>query len=99
MEYFCFKCRKETGFAGGRRPGRAEKCAACGADLHVCLNCRHYDQSAYNQCREPQAERVLDKDRGNFCDYFDFAQGKRAGSGGSTNTKQDALKKLDDLFK
>ena len=34
------------------------------------MNCDFYDAGAYNQCREPQAERVLEKEKGNFCDYF-----------------------------
>jgi len=52
--------------------GRREMCPHCGADLHACLNCRFYDPGAYNACREPQAERGLEKERANFCDYFAF---------------------------
>ena len=48
---------------------RAE-CEACGRDLRVCLNCAHHDASAYNECREPGAERVLERDRANRCDVF-----------------------------
>lgn len=49
---------------------RRESCSRCGAELHCCLNCTFHDRSAYNECREPTAERVVDKDRSNFCDYF-----------------------------
>jgi len=46
----------------------------CRADLRVCLNCSFYDPRVAQQCRERRAEPVLDKDAGNFCEYFDFAR-------------------------
>ncbi len=60
------------------------------------MNCAFYDPSAYNACREPQAERVLDKDRANRCDYFAPAREGR-GSVESPQAKQKAA--LDALFK
>ena len=41
------------------------------------------------------AERVVDKDRANFCDYFSLG----AGGGGAGEDQDAARKKLDDLFK
>ena len=32
--------------------------------------CEYYDPHSYNECREPIAERVLDKEKANFCDSF-----------------------------
>jgi hypothetical protein len=52
------------------RVGRRDTCPQCHGDLHACRQCRFYDPSLANACREPEAERVLDKTRGNFCDYF-----------------------------
>jgi hypothetical protein len=69
----CHRCRKTLNL--GDRIGRRELCSFCGADLHVCLNCAFYESGVYNDCREPQAERVLNKDRANFCDYFLFRNG------------------------
>lgn len=46
----------------------------CRADLRVCLNCTFYDPKVAQQCRERRAEPVLDKEAGNFCEYFDFAK-------------------------
>ena len=46
----------------------------CRADLRVCLNCAFYDPRVAQQCRERRAEPVLDKDVGNFCEYFDFVR-------------------------
>jgi hypothetical protein len=34
------------------------------------LNCIFYDRSRYNECGESNADRVVDKEKGNFCDYF-----------------------------
>jgi len=90
----CYKCKKE--FKVDKIIGRKDACPFCQSDLRCCLNCRFYDQCLYNQCREPQADRVLDKDRSNFCDYFNFKDSAEE------ETKQDvnlARKKLDDLFK
>lgn len=93
QKHHCFRCGNQVVDA---RVSRNDSCVKCGADLKVCKNCVHYDVGAYNECREPQAERVVDKDRSNFCDYFSF----RRGGGASPETAQDsARKRLDDLFK
>lgn len=49
---------------------RLSKCKACNVDLHVCRMCRYYDTRVSNSCREPIAEKVIDKKRANFCGYF-----------------------------
>ncbi|MFN7685299.1 MAG: hypothetical protein ACK5QT_07810 [Oligoflexia bacterium] len=50
--------------------GRQDTCRHCGRDTRTCRACVHYEPSANNQCRENQADRVVDKERSNFCDYF-----------------------------
>jgi hypothetical protein len=32
--------------------------------------CVDFDRRVANQCREPTAEEVRDKERANFCDHF-----------------------------
>jgi hypothetical protein len=78
--------------------GRSARCAQCGAELRICLNCRFHDVSAYNDCAEPSAERVLEKDRANFCDYFSPGS---AGTGAAASTcgKPDGLSELEKLFR
>ena len=61
----------------------------------MCRNCAHHDPSAYNECREPLAERVSDRERANRCDYF--SAGER--SGGSGEARNEALNDLEGLFK
>lgn len=89
----CFSCQTKLTIDGV--VGRNETCPKCGEDVRACFNCRHYDKSAYNECRETQAERVVNKDRANFCDYFALDMN----DGISENTNAEALKKLDELFK
>ena len=96
MSYYCHKCSAEVDIANASSVGRREECSKCSSDLHACLNCKFYDQSAYNECREPQAERVVDKDRANFCDYFTYAQDRQAGGSSEADSAKAAL---DDLFK
>jgi hypothetical protein len=91
----CHRCGKELSIE--KKVGRREECPFCGRDLHVCCNCRFYDPGSYNDCREPQAERVVDKTRSNFCDYFEFSD-SASGEGGKGD-KKDPKAKLEDLFK
>ncbi|HEY8270620.1 MAG TPA: hypothetical protein VIG33_06995 [Pseudobdellovibrionaceae bacterium] len=71
----CFNCNKEILSIVGRR----DECIQCRADVHVCRNCEFYDPKVYNECREPQADVVKEKERANFCDSFSPRKG---GSGG-----------------
>ena len=87
----CHKCGAEIII---EKASRRDECEACHADLHACLNCTFYDQSRANQCFEPQAERVKEKDRSNYCDFFQFKEesGKKSG-------RDDAERLWKDLFK
>ena len=90
----CHQCGKLVDC--GDRVGRRDDCTHCGADLHVCYNCEHYDKIAYNECRETQADRVLEKAKANFCDYFS----PRSSADSAKLSKADADKaKLEALFK
>ena len=64
----CFSCKKENSVSD--KVGLREECLHCGADLHVCKNCQFYDVKVYNECRENSADRVQEKERANYCDYF-----------------------------
>ena len=32
--------------------------------------CIFFDPKSYNECKEPSAELVLEKEKANFCDHF-----------------------------
>ena len=90
----CFKCSRPVELAAGERVGFRDSCDGCGADLHVCRNCRHHDPAAYNECREPNAERVGERERANRCDYFSPGDRAAAASAGERGKNQ-----LDALFR
>ena len=77
--------------------GRRDTCPHCNRDLRCCKQCKFYDPNAYNECREVSAERIVDKERANFCDYFLLRGSKE--SGGSVNRTKNAKKALEALFK
>jgi hypothetical protein len=90
----CALCGKQ--FETDRYFTRKSSCPKCGGDLHICLNCRFYSETSHNKCLEPKAEFQRSRDRANFCDYFSFKESVSSSSG---SDKEDALKKLKDLFK
>lgn len=65
----CWKCGTLNEFPE-LKIGRRDECRQCNASLHACRQCRFYAPEKHNQCREQIAERVTDKTRANFCDYF-----------------------------
>jgi hypothetical protein len=91
----CHSCQTEIPLAAGESIGFREACDRCRADLHICLNCAHYDPSAYNACRESSAERILDPGRANRCDYFKPSD--RAA--GESEDRNEAMSDLEKLFK
>ena len=93
----CHACSSE--FVFDDPIGRSARCEKCGSDLRCCLSCRFHDVSAYNECAEPSAERVLEKDRANFCDYFSPAAGDVAAQHAGPASAGDNLSDLEKLFR
>ncbi len=91
----CHHCGEALEFV--EKVFRKDTCPGCGSDVLCCLNCANYDESASNQCREPQVEKVSVKDRRNFCDYFDLREGPASST--AADKAAQARRKLDDLFK
>ena len=90
----CFHCGMEV--PGDGRIPREESCERCDQDLRCCRNCRFFDSSFNNQCSEPQADWISDKERANFCDSFVFSDGEPVGrtSPGETEKGRQSWKKL-----
>ncbi|MCX6124601.1 MAG: hypothetical protein NTV34_07600 [Proteobacteria bacterium] len=65
----CWSCNRTWEFFGTM--ARGDVCEGCGWDARVCLNCKFHDSRAYRECLEEQAELVKDKDKRNFCSYFE----------------------------
>ncbi len=89
----CYHCNREVDTK--ERIGRGETCSGCEVNLRCCRNCVFYDTSYASACREPQAESVVDKEAGNFCDFF--VPGERQAQPAAVDT--DARARLEALFK
>lgn len=49
---------------------RESRCLQCAKASYACRNCQFYKPGASNDCSEPVAEYVANKENPNFCDYF-----------------------------
>ncbi|MBI4850736.1 MAG: hypothetical protein HY819_02805 [Acidobacteria bacterium] len=93
----CFRCQTENLVTG--KVSRMDSCSKCHSDLHVCLNCSFYDAFAHKGCREPSAEIVRDKEKANFCEYFNPNQ-KTPVDALTTKSKPDDVRNaFNNLFK
>lgn len=99
MQFNCWKCNESIQLPAGARVGTRDTCPRCNADLHACRNCDFYDPSKNNQCSEPQAEWVRDKEAANYCDYYRPNPTLLARGGRSGSPSESAKKKFDSLFK
>ena len=90
----CWNC----GIALGPQDyGRETNCVGCGKPTRVCRNCRWYAPGRSNECVEPMAERVLEKERANYCEFFEPTTETGGLDGGSSDEK--LRKAAEDLFK
>ena len=87
---------------GLEQPTPDETCMKCGADLHTCSNCIHFDTSVHWECRK-NAEipaRIAKKRDRNDCALFtpklaqEFAKDAAKGSPGDARSAFDALFKF-----
>ncbi len=90
----CFNCEKELEFSPGAKILRSEECPHCYASIRSCKMCKFYDQKSYNECKEPMAERIVEKEKANYCDYYDLG-----GSHDPSTEKNKLLSAADALFK
>lgn len=89
----CWQCSSELSV---HEYGRETVCLKCGKPTRVCRNCRWYDPTFTNQCREPQAEKVQDKTHANYCDFFEPTADLK---GAGVDAGGDHRKAAEDLFK
>ena len=90
----CYKCNKALELESGMKVGRQEECPHCYASIHCCKMCFFYDPTAYNECKEPTADRIVDKEKPNFCDFFKIGSGGDGGEG-----KDKLFNAANSLFK
>jgi len=95
MSTKCYKCSTNLDFKVETDLARSEECPNCYADLRCCFMCHFYDKNSYNECREPTADRITEKEKANFCDHFKL----KSGSLNPLDLKQNAVNAADALFK
>lgn len=91
----CAPCGCELTVANAWSPDG--KCPRCGADLHTCAQCLHFDTSAAFECRQPIPARVSPKDARNACTFFEPRTTVERETKSPAPTS--ARKAFDDLFK
>ncbi|MEE8149455.1 MAG: hypothetical protein V3T75_03275 [candidate division Zixibacteria bacterium] len=94
----CWNCSKNTGLTG--RISRADSCESCLADMRCCRGCRHFDPNRRFQCKESIETNIPNKEKSNFCDFFQvrIAFKRQGGVSYQDNTKDERKKNFDDLF-
>jgi hypothetical protein len=80
---------------------RQTLCPGCSAYLHACIQCDFHDPRVHNQCLEPQAEFVANREKANFCEFFQVAgsQQGQAVRASRERKAEEARAKLESLFK
>ncbi len=95
----CHRCGRELQLFA--KVQRTDGCPYCHSDLKCCLNCRLHDPGANNQCLEPQAEWVTEKDKSSFCEFFELREVSpltQPGLGGAQSDASRARAAFDGLF-
>lgn len=91
----CFRCNGQISDTFKIMVSRSDTCPSCRADIRCCKMCQFYDPKSYNECRESNADRIVEKEKANFCDYYKFGPG----SNDAESARQNALAAAAALFK
>lgn len=75
------------------------QCPKCGADLHTCKNCVHFDPGSHFECTEPIPERIPRKDLRNHCEFFEPRKVVERETSTSLSNIRDPRAAFDQLFK
>ena len=65
----CFRCGTEKNGIRGE-PRFRDVCEGCGAYLHSCVNCHHFDHLVTNSCKLPHTAFIGGRDSLNYCEEF-----------------------------
>ena len=94
MSVSCHSCGKNLSFSLGEKISFSEECDHCADDIHNCRMCKFYDSQSYNECKEPSAERIVEKEKRNFCEYFSLI-----GTSKDDDKENAAISAAEALFK
>jgi hypothetical protein len=71
----CFKCGAI--WSGFGKPRPRQICENCGAYLHSCINCHHFDRKITYSCSLPDTDFIGARDSLNYCESFEMVNGER----------------------
>ena len=91
----CARCGHELTVAAAYSPDGT--CARCGADLHTCGQCVHFDTSAAFECQKSIPVRISPKDARNTCGEYEVRTTVERET--KSAAPSSARKAFDDLFK
>lgn len=91
----CARCGYELTAAMAWSPDST--CTKCGADLHSCAQCIHFDTGATFECQQPVPIRISPKDVKNACTLYEPRTTVERET--KTTAPASARSAFDDLFK
>ena len=74
-------------------------CEKCGANLHSCRQCAHFDTSARFECTQPIPVRIVDKNARNACRFYAPVKSFDLDGTRALDSPEDARAAFDRLFK
>jgi ribosomal protein S27E len=93
----CSRCGNELTVAQAH--SATGQCGKCGADLHACAQCTHFDPGSRFECMQAILARVSPKDARNTCELFEPRTTMERETRSATSGPTSAKKAFDDLFK
>jgi predicted RNA-binding Zn-ribbon protein involved in translation (DUF1610 family) len=77
----------------------AGACPKCGAALHACKQCPHFDPGSRFECRQPVTVRVANKVNANDCRFFSLSTRVERETSSSPLSSDDARRAFENLFR
>jgi len=75
------------------------QCSNCGADLHSCKHCVHFDPGSRFECNQDIPKRIHPKDVRADCDLFEIRTTVEKDVSSRQGSPADARAAFEDLFK
>ena len=75
------------------------RCPQCGAALHACKQCTHFDPARRFECAQPVAERIEEKTARNECPAFSLRVTVERDATPGSQRPDEARRAFDSLFR
>lgn len=95
----CGECGRRIADLPADGPALGAVCPHCGAPLHSCSNCAHFEPAAPKECRQSIPERIPRKRGANECSFFAGKQVREFAAEPARPPEDDPRSAFDALFK